>query len=55
MSNREYIEPTDINDIFHEVMAHRMVINKIYDNNRIELLKEFSNEILLKVPTPEIK
>ena len=55
LSNREYIEPTDINDIFHEVMAHRMVINKIYDNNRIELLKEFSNEILLKVPTPEIK
>ena len=55
LSNRGYIEPTDINDIFHEVMAHRMVINKIYDNNRIELLKEFSNEILLKVPTPEIK
>jgi len=54
LSNRIYIEPIDINDIFHEVMAHRLVLSRIYENNRIELLKEFSNEILLKVPTPEL-
>ena len=54
LNNRSYIEPNDINEIFHEVMAHRLVINRIYENNKIELLRQFSNEILLKVPTPEI-
>ena len=54
LSNRIYIEPIDINDIFHEVMAHRLVLSRIYENNRIKLLREFSNEILLKVPTPEL-
>ena len=54
LNKRSYIEPNDINEIFHEVMAHRLVINRIYENNRIELLQRFSNEVLLKVPTPEI-
>ena len=54
LNKRTYIEPMDINEIFHEVMAHRMVINRIYENNKIQLLKEFTNEILLKVPTPEL-
>ena len=54
LKNRTYIEPIDINDIFHEVMAHRLVLSRIYENNRIELLRKFSNEILLKVPTPEL-
>jgi MoxR-like ATPase len=52
LNNRLHIEPIDIDYIFHEVMAHRLVINKIYENNRIELLKQFSHEILLRVPTP---
>ena len=54
LNNRSYIEPIDINGIFHEVMAHRLVLGRIYENNRIELLREFSNQILLKVPTPEL-
>lgn len=54
LKDRTYIEPNDINEIFHEVMAHRLVINRIYENNKIELLRQFSNEILLKVPTPEL-
>jgi MoxR-like ATPase len=52
LDNRAHIEPIDVNYVFHEVMAHRLVINRIYENNRIELLKQFSHEILLKVPTP---
>ena len=52
LDNRAHIEPIDVNYVFHEVMAHRLVINRIYENNRIELLKQFSKEILLKVPTP---
>ena len=52
LNNRSHIEPIDIDYIFHEVMAHRLVINRIYENNRIELLKQFSQEILLRVPTP---
>ena len=55
LNRRTYIEPMDINEIFHEVMAHRLVINRIYENNKIELLKDFTNEILLKVATPEIQ
>jgi|TARA_B110000014_G_scaffold264279_1_gene264589 MoxR-like ATPase len=54
LNNRDYIEPIDIDFIFHEVMAHRLVINRIYENNRIDLLKQFSKEVLLKVPTPEL-
>ena len=54
LNKRTYIEPMDINEIFHEIMAHRLVINRIYENNKIELLKQFTNEILLKVPTPEL-
>jgi len=54
INSREHIEPIDINYVFHEVMAHRLVINRIYENNRIEILKQFSKEILLKVPTPEL-
>ena len=52
LNNRSHIEPIDIDYVFHEVMAHRLVINRIYENNRIELLKQFSQEILLRVPTP---
>jgi MoxR-like ATPase len=54
LNNRSHIEPIDIDYVFHEVMAHRFVINRIYENNKIELLRQFSKEILLKVPTPEI-
>ena len=54
INKRDHIEPIDIDYLFHEVMAHRLVINRIYENNRIELLKQFSHEILLKVPTPEL-
>ena len=54
LNRRTYIEPIDINEIFHEVMAHRLVINRIYENNKIKHLKDFTNEILLKVSTPEL-
>ena len=54
MSIRDHVQPIDVEYVFHAVMAHRLVVNRIYDNNKIALLEKFTRQILLKVATPKL-
>ena len=54
MSIRDHVQPIDVEYVFHAVMAHRLVLNRIYDNNKIALLEKFTRQILLKVATPKL-
>ena len=54
MSNRDHVQPIDVEYVFHAVMAHRLVVNRIYENKKTELLEKFTQEVLLKVATPKL-
>ena len=54
MNNRDHIQPIDVEYVFHAVMAHRLVVNRIYENNKIELLEKFTQEVLHRVATPKL-
>ena len=54
MNNRDHVQPVDVEYVFHAVMAHRLVVNRIYENNKTELLEKFTHKVLLKVATPKL-
>lgn len=54
MNNRSHVEPIDVEYVFHAVMAHRLIVNRIYESNKTELLEKLLKQILLKIPTPEL-
>jgi MoxR-like ATPase len=54
MNNRDHVQPVDVEYVFHSVMAHRLVVNRIYENNKTELLEKFTDKVLLKVATPKL-
>lgn len=54
MNNRLHVEPIDVEYVFHAVMAHRLIVNRIYESNKTELLEKLLKQILLKIPTPEL-
>ena len=54
MNSRDYVQPVDVEYVFHAVMAHRLVVNRIFENNKIVLLEKFIQQILLKVATPKL-
>ena len=54
MNNRDHVQPVDVEYVSHAVMAHRLVVNRIYENNKTELLEKFTHKVLLKVATPKL-
>jgi len=54
MNDRDHVQPIDVEYVFHAVMAHRLVVNRIYENNKTELLEKFTQEVLLRVATPKL-
>ena len=54
MNDRDHVQPIDVEYVFHAVMAHRLVVNRIYENNKTELLEKFTQEVLHRVATPKL-
>jgi hypothetical protein len=50
--NRESLYPEDIHAVFHELIAHRLVFNSMYDNRRTVLARELTAQILNTVAVP---
>lgn len=52
LMGRDDLLPEDIHAVFHELIAHRLVFNSMYDNRRTELARELTNAILNTVAIP---
>ena len=52
LMDREYLYPEDIHAVFHEVIAHRLVFNSMYESRRTMLARELTAKILQTVAVP---
>ncbi|MEZ0332302.1 MAG: AAA family ATPase [Methylophilaceae bacterium] len=52
LMNRENLYPEDIHAVFHEIIAHRLVFNSMYENRRTALARELTSQILSTVAVP---
>jgi len=52
LMNRDSLYPEDIHAVFHELIAHRMVFNTMYENRRTVLARELTSQILATVAVP---
>lgn len=52
LMDREYVYPEDIHAVFHEVIAHRLVFNSMYESRRTVLARELTAKILQTVAVP---
>ncbi len=52
MMNRDSLYPEDIHAVFHELIAHRLVFNSMYENRRSLLARELTTQILSSVAVP---
>jgi MoxR-like ATPase len=52
LMNRDSLYPEDIHAVFHELIAHRLVFNSMYENRRTQLAREFTSQILSTVAVP---
>jgi len=52
LMNRENLYPEDIHAVFHEIIAHRLVFNSMYENRRTALARELTAQILSTVTVP---
>lgn len=52
LMNRDCLYPEDIHAVFHEVVAHRLVMNTMYENRRTQLARELTTQILRCVALP---
>lgn len=52
LMNRDSLYPEDIHAVFHELIAHRLVFNTMYDNRRTVLARELTTQILNTVAVP---
>ncbi|MFN3919958.1 MAG: AAA family ATPase [Methylohalobius sp.] len=52
LQGRDYLEPEDLQDIFHEVIGHRIVFTPIYELQRESLVKRLSSAILNRISAP---
>jgi MoxR-like ATPase len=49
LSGREHVQPEDLHAVFHEVVAHRLVFNPMYEARRTVLARELTARILRSV------
>lgn len=52
LMNRDSLYPEDIHAVFHELIAHRLVFNSMYENRRTALARELTTRILSTVAVP---
>ena len=52
LMNRDSLYPEDIHAVFHELIAHRLVFNSMYENRRTLLARELTAQILSTVAVP---
>ena len=52
LMNRENLYPEDIHAVFHEIIAHRLVFNSMYEMRRTALARELTSQILSTVAVP---
>jgi MoxR-like ATPase len=52
LMNRDSLFPEDIHAVFHEIIAHRLVLNPMFESRRTELSRELTNQILASVSVP---
>jgi MoxR-like ATPase len=52
LMNRNSLYPEDIHAVFHEVIAHRLAFNAMYENRRTALSRELTAHILDTVAVP---
>ena len=52
LMNREDLYPEDIHAVYHEIIAHRLVFNAMYENRRTALARELTSQILSTVAVP---
>ena len=52
LMNRDSLYPEDIHAVFHEIIAHRLVFNAMYETRRTALARELTARILSTVMVP---
>ncbi|HEY7985651.1 MAG TPA: MoxR family ATPase [Methylophilaceae bacterium] len=52
LMNRDSLYPEDIHAVFHEIIAHRLAFNAMYENRRTALSRELTSHILSTVAVP---
>ena len=52
LMNRDSLYPEDIHAVFHEIVAHRLVFNSMYEMRRTVLARELTSHILETVEVP---
>jgi MoxR-like ATPase len=52
LMDRDNLYPEDIHAVFHEIIAHRLVFNSMYENRRTALARELTSQILRTVAVP---
>lgn len=52
LMNRDSLYPEDIHAVFHEIIAHRLAFNSMYESRRTQLSRELTARILDTVAVP---
>ena len=52
LNGRDSLLPEDIHAVFHEVIAHRLVFNPMYDSKRTALARDLTAQIIHTVAVP---
>lgn len=52
LMNRDSLFPEDIHAVFHEIIAHRLVLNPMFESRRTELSRDLTNQILATISVP---
>lgn len=53
LMDRDSLYPEDIHAVFHEIIAHRLAFNSMYESRRTLLARELSDKILDQVHAPK--
>lgn len=53
LMDRDSLYPEDIHAVFHEIIAHRLAFNSMYESRRTLLARELSTKILDQVHVPQ--
>jgi len=52
LAGRDHVVPEDLQAVFRETVAHRIVFHPVYEMQRAHLLDDFMDQILAKVSAP---
>jgi len=52
LEGREYLEPEDLQHVFHEVIGHRIFFTPIYELQRESLARQLTCAILNHISSP---